>query len=136
MRLWSNAQGRRPTSPISSAFSGRCFPLPHSCVIRFPRPNPHKTYLICFYTGMGIQPCDFAQMPRVEDPQVLSHLLLVVAIIPLPRPCATFDFPGQIVKSPQVLSHLLLVVAIFPLPHPRAIRFPRPNPHKSYLICF
>jgi len=85
------------------------FPLPHSCVIRFPRSNPHKTYLICFYTGMGIQACDFAQMPRVEDPQVLSHLLLVVAIIPLPRPCATFDFPGQIVKSPQVLSHLLLV---------------------------
>ena len=138
------------------------FPLPHSCVIRFPRPNPHKTYLICFYTGMGIQACDFAQMPRVEDPQVLSHLLLVVAIIPLPRPCATFDFPGQIVKAPQVLSHLLLVVAIFPLPRPCVIRFLKSNRQistspissafsgryfsiaapcairfpKSYLICF
>ena len=93
----------------------------------------------------------------VKFPQVLSHLLLVLVIFPLPHPCAIrflksnrppqvlshrafsgrlffpcrahvpSDFPGQIVKSPQVLSHLLLVVAIFPLPHPCAIRFLRSN---------
>ena len=40
------------------------------------------------------------------------------------------DFPGQ---PPQVLSYLLLVVTVFSLPHPCAIRFPRLNPHKSYL---
>ena len=143
-----------PTSPISSAFSGRYFSLPRSCAIRFPTPNPHKSYLICFYTGKGIQACDFGQ-PRVEDPQVLSHLLLVVAVFPLPHSCA-IRFPrpnphksylicfytgkgiqacdfGQMlrVEDPQVLSHLLLVVAIFPLPHPCAIRFPRSNPQIS-----
>ena len=70
----------------------------------------------------------------VQSPQILSHLLLVVAIFPC-RTHAQLDFPAQIVKSPQVLSHLLLMVALFPLPHPCAIRFPTPNPHKSYLIC-
>ena len=126
------------------------FLLPRSCAIRFPRPNPHKSYLICFYTGKGIQACDFGQ-PRVEDPQVLSHLLLVVAVFPLPHSCA-IRFPrpnphksylicfytgkgiqacdfGQMlrVEDPQVLPHLLLVVAIFPFPRPCAIRFPRSN---------
>ena len=43
-------------------------------------------------------------------------------------------FPDQIVQSPQILSHLLLMLAIFPFPC--TIGFPRPNPHKSYLICF
>ena len=62
----------------------------------------------------------------VKSPQVLlSHLLLVVAIFPLPH--VPLDFPGQIVKSPQVLSHLLLVVAIFPLPRPCTSKFPRSN---------
>jgi nitrate reductase NapE component len=74
----------------------------------------------------------------VQSTQILSHLLLVVAIFPC-RTHAQLDFPAQIVKSLQILSHLLLVVAIFPLPHPCAIRFPKSkssNPHKSYLICF
>ena len=61
---------------------------------------------------------------QVKSPQVLSHLLLVVAIFPC-RTRVPLDFQGQIVKSPQILSHLLLVVAIFPLPC--AIRFPRSN---------
>ena len=42
------------------------------------------------------------------------------------------DFPSQIVKSPQVL----VVAIFFSWPRPCAIRLPRPNPHKSYLICF
>ena len=41
--------GQAPTSPISSASSGRCFCLcapnvPH----KFLESNPHKSYLICF----------------------------------------------------------------------------------------
>ena len=34
-----SVQDRKPTNPISSAFSGRFFPLPHPCAIRFPRSN-------------------------------------------------------------------------------------------------
>ena len=93
----SNRQISR--NPISSAFSGRYSSL--------AAPMPHS-------------------ISQLKSPQVLSHLVLVVAIFPLPHPCE-LDFPGQIVKSPQILSHLLLVVAIFPLPHPCAIRFPKSN---------
>ena len=165
MRLWLSVQGRKPTSPISSAVSGRymvaIFPLPPPCAIRFPKSNPHTSYLICFYTGKGIQACDFGSVSRVENPQVLSHLLFLVGdIFPLPHQCA-IRFPksnahtsylicfytgkgiqacdfGSVsrVENPQVLSHLLSVVAIFPLPHQWAIRFPKSNAHTSYLICF
>ena len=68
--------GRIPTSPISSAFSGRYFPLPHPCAIRFPRSN------------------------GLNYPQILSHLLLVVAIFHWP--CA-IRFPRsnrQIITNP------------------------------------
>ena len=34
-----SVQDRKPTNPISSAFSGRYFSLPHPCAIRFPRSN-------------------------------------------------------------------------------------------------
>ena len=76
-------RGQIFTSPISSAFSRRYFSL----------RNMRRS------------------ISQVKSPQVLSHLLLVVAIFPLPHPCA-IRFSSQIVKSPQVLSHLLLVVAI------------------------
>ena len=89
-----------------------------------------KSYLICFWWSLFFPcrthvPLDFPGQ-IVKSPQVLSHLLLVVAIFPC-RTHVPLDFSGRIVKSPQVLSHLLLVVAIFPLPHPCAIRFPRSN---------
>ena len=51
----------------------------------------------------------------VKSPEILSHLLLVVAIFPLPHPCA-IRFPRSLNRQnphkSQVLSHLLLVVAI------------------------
>ena len=144
---------------------GDIFPLPRPCTIRFPRPNPHKSYLICIYRGKGIQACDFGSVSRVENPQVLSHLLFLVGdIFPLPHQCA-IRFP----KSNAHTSYLICfytgeghpgmrlwlsvqgrkptsplssavsgryMVAIFPLPPPCAIRFPKSNPHTSYLICF
>ena len=63
----------------------------------------------------------------VKSPQILFHLLLVVAIFPLPHPRAIRFLRSnrQISKSP--ISYLLLVVAIFPLPRPCGIRFPRSN---------
>ena len=70
------------------------------------------------------------QKTMVQKKQVLS-LTCVQWRIFLPS-CThvPLDFPGQ---PPQVLSYLLLVVTVFSLPHPCAIRFPRLNPHKSYL---
>ena len=52
-------------------------------------------------------PLDFLSQ-IAKAPQVLSHLLLVVAIFHLPHPCA--------------------------IRFPRSVN--RQNPHKSYLICF
>ena len=71
-------------------------------------------------------PLDFAGQ-IVKSPQVLFHLLLVVAIFPLPHPRAVrfLRSDRQISKSP--ISYLLLEVAIFPVPRPCAIRFPRSN---------
>ena len=43
----------------------------------------------------------------VKSPQILSHLLLVVAIFFPGRAHVPLDFPSQVVKPPQVLSHLL-----------------------------
>ena len=93
----------------------------------------------------------------VKSPQILSHLLLMVAIFPFPcairfpksnRQISTSPFSSAFsgrylslaaptrlsisqLKSPQVLSHLLLVVAIFPFP--RAIRFPS---HLLLVVAF
>ena len=88
------------TNPISSAFIGRYFSL----------AAPMRR-----------------SISQLKSPQVLSHLLLVVAIFPLPHPCA-IRFPRsnrQISTNP--ISSAFIVVAIFPLPHPCAIRFLRSN---------
>ena len=59
-------------------------------------------------------PLDFPSQ-IAKAPQVLSHLLLVVAIFHLPHTCA-IRFPRSVNRQnphkSQVLSHLLLVVAI------------------------
>ena len=113
---------------MSSAFSGRSFFL--------AAPMRHS-------------------ISQLKPPQVLYHLLLVVAIFSLPHPCAirfprsnrqistnpiSYAFSGRYfslaapmcnwisqVKSsnPHKSYHLLLVVAIFPFPC--AIAFPRSN---------
>ena len=112
------------------------FPLPHPCTTRFPRSNLHKSYLTCFQWSLFFPCCTDVPLDFrgqiVKSPQVLPHLLLVINSFPLLRPCASQTFE---VKSSQVLSHLLLVVVIFPSAT-CAARFPRSNPHKSYLICF
>ena len=137
------------THIISSAFGGRYFfPWPRPCATRFPRPNPHKSYLICFaVVAIHIFPhfTSFSCcVSRCASPLCLPGEAFATADRPAlseqwsfggeqfqappwwDTTCA-IDFPSQIVKSPQILSHLLLVVAIFPLPNPCAIRFPKSN---------
>ena len=98
-----------PTSPISSAFCGRYFPLPRPSAIRFPRSNRQMSTspISSAFCGRYFFPCR-AHVPLdfpgqiVKSPQVLSHLLFVVAIFPLPRPSA-IRFPRsnrQIPTSP------------------------------------
>ena len=102
------------TSPISSALSGRYFSLAASMcheISQFKSSNPLKSYLICFYFSgryfsLAAPMCihvalDFPSQ-IVKFPKVLSHLLLVVDIFPLPHPCA-IRFPKsyrQISTSP------------------------------------
>ena len=117
------------------------FPLPHPCAIRFPKSNPHKSYLICFVV-VAIQLLFSCCVSRCVSPLCLAGAAFATAHRPdrseqwscgceqfqaPPRWDTTgaIDFPSQIVKSPQILSHLLLMVAIFPFPC--AIRFPKSN---------
>ena len=88
------------TNPISSAFNGRYFSFP--CAIRFPKSNrqistsPFSSAFSGRYLSLAAP--TRLSISQLKSPQVLSHLLLVVAIFPFPR---AIRFP----------SHLLLVVA-------------------------
>ena len=148
------------TNPISSAFSGRYFfPCRTHAPLHFPsqivQPPQVLSHLLCSarYSCFSHFTSFSCCVSRCASPLCLPGEAFATADRPArseqwscggeqfqapPRWDTTgaIDFPSQIVKSPQILSHLLLVVAIFPLPRPCAIRFPRPNLHKSYLICF
>ena len=66
------------------------FPFP--CAIRFPKSNrqistnPISSAFIGRYFSLAA-PLR-RSISQLKSPEVLSHLLLVVAIFPLPRPCA------------------------------------------------
>ena len=110
------------------------FPVPHPCAIRFPRSNrqiPTSPISFAFcgrYFSLAAPTCHWisqVESPN-KSPQVLSHLLLVVAIFPLPHPGA-IRFPSSKRQIPTSPISSAFVVAIFPLPHPCAIRFPSSN---------
>ena len=129
-----------PTSPISSALKWSLFSFSHftsfsCCVSRCVSPlcllgavfaTAHRPDRSEQWSWGGKQ---FQAPPRrdttgaidfpsqiVKSPQVLSHLLLVVAIFHLPHPCA-IRFPRSLNRQNPHNSYLS-------------------NPHKSYLICF
>ena len=87
------------------------FPLPRPYAIRFPRSNrqisksPISSAFSGRYFSLAAAASDFPSQ-IVKSPQVLSHLLSVVAIFPLPHPCA-IRFPKSNRQTPTVLSHLL-----------------------------
>ena len=92
----SDFRGQIPTSPISSAFSRRYFSL--------AAPMRHS-------------------ISQLKSPQILSHLLLVVAIFPLPHPCA-IRFP----RSTRQISTNPISSAFgryFSLAAPMSSRFPK-----------
>ena len=146
IRFPGSLNRQTPTSPISSAFSGRYSVFSHftsfsCCVSRCVSPlclpgvaiaTAHRPDRSEQWSCGGEQ---FQAPPRWDtterhnrrhrfrssnrpistNPISFAFSGRNFSWAPMP-----FDFPSQIVKSPQVLSHLLLVVAFFPLPHPCA----------------
>ena len=158
-----DSPGQIPTRPISSAFTrGRA--SRHATLVQCPGSKTHKSYLICFQWSLFFLcrtngPLDFpSQMPtrpissaftrgrasrhatlvkcpKVENPQVLSHLLSVVAIWSLFFPCrphVPLDSPSQIPTRP-ISSAFTRGRASR---HATLVQCPGSKTHKSYLICF
>ena len=111
-----------PTSPISSAFSGRYSAFSHfasfSCCV-FPLCLPVVS-LRCVSPGRQLQLLTVHTVLSSEAVGAGSSKRLPGETQRVP-----LHFPAQIVKSLEILSHLVLVVAIFPFPC--AIRFPKSN---------